>query len=212
MNMKLPSVESFKNDTLNFRVFAAVIVIVSILANLLIYYMSHRSIEKAYRRIWIVDPDHRPYLADARLTFDYPERVYEYEETVREFYENAFSMDDTNLDSNLERALNLSARLENGQTIEDQWGEESIVSNVLENNWRYEACCDSVLFDLDSKPVKGYAFGRQTIKMRRQSVVRNMNFTFVIYDLNQRTRNNPFAARIDRIDIFNNAVISDIPN
>ena len=93
----------------------------------------------------MVDKDNPPYLADIRNSLQYPERVYEYEETVREFYENAFSGDDTNLDNNLERALNLSVRFVNGQTIQDLWREENVVSNILENNWSYGSQCDSVL-------------------------------------------------------------------
>jgi hypothetical protein len=209
MTMKLESLDSYRKDTWNFKVFATVIVCISIVSNILMYYLSSQRIEKAYSKIWVVDKDFKPYLADSKRSFDYPERVFEYEQTVREFYRDAFSMDDTDFKSNLERALNLSVEFVNGQTIEDKWSEENIISNVVENNWRYEAMCDSVLFDLESKPVKGYAFGKQTIKMRRQTVVRNMNFTFIIYDVERRTRKNPFAAKIDHIDIFNNAVIAN---
>ncbi len=209
MIMKLESLENYKKDSSNFKVFATIIVVVSIIGNVLLYYLSRQDLEKAYSRIWIVDKDNRPYMADTRNSLKYPERVYEYEETVREFYENAFSGDDTNLDNNLERALNLSVRFVNGQTIQDLWREENVVSNILENNWSYGSQCDSVLFDLQSNPIKGYAFGKQVIKMRRQTVLRNMHFTFVIYDVSQRNRKNPFAAKIDQMDIFNNTVISN---
>lgn len=206
--MKLESLENYKNDFMNFKVFAIVIVVISIGGNVLLYYLSARDVEKAYSHIWIVDKDYRPYLADIRSSFHYPERIFEYEETVREFYENAFSCDETNLDGNLERALNLSVRFINNQTIEDLWIEENVIANVLEKNWTYDSRCDSVLFDLESNPIRGYAFGKQRIFMRRQTLVRNMNLTFLIYDVNQRNRKNPFAAKMDQMDIFNNTVIS----
>ena len=206
--MKIPSIENYKKDTSNFKVFAAVIVVASLAGNVLVFYLSRKEVEKAYSQIWIVDKDHRPYLADTRISFDYPERVFEYEEVVREFYENAFGADDTNLDGNLERALNLSVRFVNGQTIADMWSEETVEANILENNWVYSSTCDSVLFDLESSPIQGYAFGKQTVEMRRQTVLRNMHFTFVIYDVSHRNRKNPFAAKIDQMDIFNNSVIN----
>ncbi len=207
--MKLESLENYKSDFTNFKVFAIVIVVISIGSNVLLYFLSIRDVERAYSQIWIVDKDNRPFLAEIRNSFQYPERVFEYEETVREFYENAFSCDDTNLDVHLERALNLSARFINEQTVEDLWIEENVIANVLENNWVYNSQCDSVLFDLESNPIRGYAFGKQRIIMRRQTVIRNMNFTFLIYDVSRRTRKNPFAAKLDALDIFNNTVLSN---
>jgi hypothetical protein len=206
--MKIEALENFKKDTSSFKVFAWVIVTASIACNVLLYYISRKDLDAAYARIWIVDKSSRPYLAEMRGSLNYPERIYEYEEAVREFYENSFSCDDTNLQINLERALNLSVSFVNGQTVQDLWREENIVSNVLENNWSYKIQCDSVLLDMQSHPVKGFAFGRQQVQMRRQTVIRNMHISFVIYDLRRRTRKNPFAAKVDRIDIFNNTVVS----
>ena len=212
--MKLESLDSYKKDSTHFRYFASVIVVVSICGNIIIYYLTRQESQAAYSRIWIVDRNQRPYLADIRHSFDYAERIYEYEEAVREFYENGFSCDDSNITEdrgsrNLERALNLSVGFTNGQTIEDLWFEENIIGNVLENNWQYKAFTDSVLFDLTSDPIKGYSFGRQKIEMRRQTIERNLQFSFVIYDVARRTRKNPFAAKVDEIDIFNNTVISN---
>jgi len=209
--MKLESLDSYKRDSTNFRVFASVVVVLSISGNVLIYYLNRQELERAYSQIWIVDKDQRPFLANVRHSFDYRERVYEYEEAVREFYENGFSCDDSKISSNgksenLERALNLSVQFTNDQTIEDLWFEENVIGNVLENNWIYSATADSIFFDPGSRPLKGFAFGRQRIEMRRQTVERNMHFSFVIYDVERRTRKNPFAAKIDQIDIFNNSV------
>lgn len=212
--MKLSALDSYKRDTTHFRYFATAIVLASISGNVIIYYLNRQELQKAYSRIWIVDRNQRPYLADAGNSFEYEGRIFEYEEAVREFYENAFSCDDSKVTAdqtspNLERALNLSVAFANGQTIEDLWFEEDVIGNVLENHWRYKSQVDSVLFDLSSKPVKGYAFGRQEIEMRRQSIERNIRFSFIIYDVEARTRKNPFAAKIDLIDIFNNTVIAN---
>ena len=211
--MKLESLENYEKDTSNFKVFAGIIVGISIAGNTILYYFNRRDIENAYSRIWVVDKDHRPYMAETRKSFDYKERVYEYE-TVKEFYENAFSCDDSSIkgnktSGNLERALHLSVRFLDGQTIADLWREENIIGNVLENDWVYSARADSILFDLNSQPIKGYAFGWQKIRMRRQTVLRHMHFTFQIDDVALRNRQNPFAAKIDQIDIFNNSVISN---
>ena len=210
--MRLESLESFKRDTSNFRLFAMVTIGCSIAGNIFLYYQSRKDIQEASQRIWVVDRNSRPFMAEIQNQFDYEGRIFEYEEVVREFYENAFSCDGSAIDDqgseNLERSLHLSGNFINGQTIEDLWWEEKIISNVLENNWIYEAEVDSVIFDSDTSPMIGYAFGKQIIKMRRQQVTRNMNFTFVIYDLASRTRQNPFAAKLDQLDLFNNTVIS----
>ena len=210
--MKLESLDNYKRDSSNFRILASVVVVASVCGNVIIYYLNRKEVEAAYSRIWVVDKNQRPYLANAQNSFDYDGRIYEYEEAVREFYENGFSCDDSNINkngksSNLERALHLSVRFENGEAIEDLWSEENMVGNVLENNWVYQAESDSILFDLENQPTRGYAFGKQTITMRRQVVVRNMHFSFEIFDVSKRTRNNPFAAKIDKIDIFNNSVV-----
>ncbi len=186
---------------------------ISIAGNILLYYLTRKDIENTYKQIWVVDRNSRPYKAEIRNSFDYEERVFEYEEVVREFYENAFSCDDSNIrgnrSGNLERALHLSVSFVNEQTIEDLWLEENVIGNVLENNWVYKAKVDSVLFDLRTEPIRGYAFGKQQIEMRRQSITRNMHFSFIIYDVEKRTRQNPFGAKMDQLDIFNNSVLSN---
>lgn len=205
--MKLESLENYKLDSYRFKVFASIIVVTSLASNVLLFYWSRQDIAAAYEQIWVVDRHSRPYQAELHEAYTYEGRIYEYEEAVREFYENALSADDTDYNKKLERALHLSAAFINGQNVEDYWREENMVTNVLENMWRYSATCDSVLFDLESRPMKGYAFGRQVIQMKRRKVVRNMHLSFTLYDVNQRTRNNPFAVKLDGLDIFNNKVI-----
>lgn len=210
--MRLDSLENYKRDTGNFRLFAMVVIASSIAGNVVLYYQTRKDAREAYQRIWVVDRSGRPYLAEIKNQFEYKGRIFEYEEAVREFYENAFSCDGSAVDNQgskkLERSLNLSGNFVNGQTIEDLWWEEKIISNVLENNWVYEAEVDSVIFDPGTSPMRGYAFGKQVIRMRRQQIIRNMNVSFVIYDLMERTRQNPFAAKLDQLDLFNNTVIS----
>lgn len=179
----------------------------------MIYYQSRQDLKEAQAKIWVVDKNFRPYIADARQYGNYNDRIFEYEEAVREFYENALSCDDSYIRSDrfshtLERALHLSIEFINGQTIEDFWIEENITTNVLENNWVYRGMVDSILFDLNSTPIRGYAFGKQQIHMRRQRLTRNLHISFVLYDVARRTRQNPFAVKLDELDIFNNTVIS----
>ena len=50
--MKLESLENYKKDSSNFKVFAVVIVAASITCNVLLYYLSRQDVERAYSRIW----------------------------------------------------------------------------------------------------------------------------------------------------------------
>ena len=89
--MKLESLENYRRDTANFRWFAVAVIILSLAGNVIIYFKSRQDVAQAYERIWVVDRNFRPYIAEVRKQGSYKERVFEYEEAVREFYENALS-------------------------------------------------------------------------------------------------------------------------
>lgn len=204
--MKLESINSYAKDMRTMRIIVFTISALSIVSVAFAFWYAQEAIKKESSKAWVVY-DGQPLLAQSADQFNYEGRRYELETLARTWYLKTFSVDDQSYDAHLKSMVNLSREFRSGLTPDQYWEEENIENNVFGENWIYQAYIDSVIWNYNSSPIKGYLFGKQKITTKRNTAMRNMYVAFEVKDNLKRSIQNSFGADLDQMDIFNNKLI-----
>jgi hypothetical protein len=139
-------------------------------------------------------------------SFNYQGREIELKQVVKEYHLNRYSADRYNYSDNIAQALEY-CRGDVQEKVYQEYQEENMEKSVSEKGWIYQAYIDSIYLAPPTYKI-GALWGRQAIKMRNRTVLRNMSYKFTLEDLQSRSDKNHLGAELSAIEVFNNKIIS----
>jgi len=169
-----------------------------------IYFDAQNRVQAAIQNPWLVDNKTGDVYKGLQTTgaFSPAQREVEYRNHVNMFYNLFYAYDQFTYEKNLEKALNLIGESGKAMFLEDQ--HDGMLRRLQEQNNTVTIVVDSIKFDMNSNPVRGWAWAKQTNTRVTGSASRHLDSEFIIYDLpSGRTDLNPHAAMIDRFIITN---------
>lgn len=162
----------------------------------------YRTLSDFSGKVWVVVGG-QAYLSEKADSYDTPYRKYEYIQVAKEFYTARYSADKYTAESNLKRAMELTAGQVSEKVLTD-WQDEGIYNKTIENGWLFTCVIDSVL----TADTYLQVFGRQFIRTKSKVIERNLFIEMQVRDTN-RSGQNPNGVQIEKLDLFNNQIIDE---
>ena len=163
-------------------------------------------IEQYQNKLWLLDKETgEVYKAVKSNGISKEERKVEYKHLVTDFYKCFYEFDQFTFENHINSALNLIG--ESGKEMYEEYKRDGVIMKLQEGNQRVTVEIDSIFIDMDSKPIRGIAYAKQTTERSNGKLSRHLNSQFLIYDLDTKTEENPHAAMIEDFQVTDNSVI-----
>jgi hypothetical protein len=174
-----------------------------------LYWSYQNQVSKLTDTVVVIDPvTGHASVGERTYAYDPEIRKWEYEDQVHTLYQNLFTFDVNNFDTNLQRALSLMDT-ESADFIYSEYNEGGVERRVKQYNWEFTVYVDSVLIDNSVRPNIGVCYARQTIRRRGgESLTRNVHSRFAFKDIS-KSRRNVHGVMITDFEIFNKLKLSE---
>jgi len=199
----MKSLFDYKSAFKTSMMFFASVVYFCVVAVMVMAVYMYRELDKQNAIIYVMDKTGAISTAD-RNDLDVSGRLFEYEDHVKTFYRKWYAFDESSFELNIETALYLIGDV--GKSMYQKYMEDNILRTLKQMNMSVTVEITDVYVDMNTMPRSGHITGIQTIKRTKGSVSRNMNCTFMLWDVS-RSRNNPHGVKIEKWEIINNSVI-----
>lgn len=203
--MPLKSIMSYKSAFSLVQLISVVVVLASAATCVLVYKMFTDKISELSSVIYIMDGSGSVNVAE-RQPLNLEQRLFEYEDHVKDFYSLWYAFDEHSFERNVEKALYLAG--ECGVELLDVYKEEQVLSKLQEKNLKITVKIEDVVIDISTRPVSGVVKGRQTIRRLGGSMSRRMDCRFSLHDVD-RSRQNPHGVKIENWTVADNSKIEN---
>lgn len=201
--MELKSLETYKSAFGLVQLLLVAVVAASAGANVYTWKLYSDKTDQLSSVIYIMDGAGSVTAAE-RQPLNLEQRVFEYEDHVKDFYGLWYAFDEHSFQRNTEKGLYLIG--ECGVKLLDVYKEERVFSKLQEKNLKVSVAVEDIAINLETRPVTGYIKGAQTISRLGGEMSRRMDCTFTLYDVD-RSRENPHGVKIENWQIIDNSKI-----
>lgn len=179
------------------KVITITTLVVCVSAIIAVYLISTKEIKQQQSKVIVIDTKGQVYSSEVANAKEM--RVFEYKDQVKKFYNLWYSFDENSYKTNIEKGLLLVGDC--GKELLNIYKSEDVERKLFEKNLKAEVIIKDVNIDMSTNPVSGYIKGVQTIRRNKGSMSRNLDCSFIIYDVS-RSDENSHGCKIDnwRID------------
>jgi len=201
--MKLDSLMSYKTAGELSKTITITAIVVSAAALVAGYFVMTKEVNLQKNKVIVIDTKGQVY--GSQMTNAKDMRIFEYKDQIRKFYSLWYAFDENSYKSNIEKGLLLVG--ECGKELLNKYADQDVERKLFEKNLKLEVTIKDIQIDMDTNPVSGKIWGIQTTRRNKGSASRNMNCSFIIYDVD-RSDENSHGCKIDNWVVDNVDIIT----
>ncbi len=197
--------KSLGNYNKSFAALSVVLLSVTIclISTIMFLIIKHENrIDQLTESVWVVDIKSGIVSKGSLvLSKDNPGRYFEYKGHVELLYSLWFQFDQFSFTDNIKKAMFLLGNC--GKIMRKDYTESDVLKRLQEKNMVVTVEIDSIKINMNSNPVHGYCFARQTSKNANGHTIRRMDSEFDFIDLVARSDKNKHGILIENLVITN---------